>query len=117
MIAWLRAKTNPVPIHYDSLLLLDTGEVVLGRPKADWVVVDWSTLNRPDWLQAKTNKPGHARGERHPKVYLSDADCDLIRSLYGEGGFVSYAQLAKKFDCGRSTVRDIVKCRTRFEDG
>lgn len=114
MITWLRAKTNPVPIHYDSLLLLSNGEVVLGRPLADTPVVAWSTLNRPDWVKAKTIRPGHACGERHPKVFLSDADCELIRELYGDGGVLSYQQLADKFDCAKSTVRDIVKCRTRY---
>ncbi|MGD0959808.1 MAG: hypothetical protein ABSB19_08380 [Methylomonas sp.] len=114
MIAWLRAKTNPVPVHYDCLLLLSDGEVVLGRPQPDWPVVAWSTLNRPDWLAAKTVKPGHARGERHPKVFLSDADCELIRDLYGDGGVLTYQQLADKFDCSKSTVRDIVKCITRY---
>ncbi len=114
MIAWLRAKTNPVPIHYDSLLLLNTGEVVLGRPKADWIIIGWSTINRPEWVQPKPTKPGHACGERHPKVFLSDADCELIRELYGDGGVVSYSQLGEKFECSKSTVRDIVKCRTRY---
>jgi len=116
MIEWLRAKTNPAPIHYDSLLLLNTGEVVLGRPPQEQPVIAWSTLNRPNWLQAKPIKPGHARGERHPKVYLSDADCELIRELYGDGGMVSYKQLAEKFECSKSTVRDIIKCRTRYVD-
>ena len=114
MITWLRAKTNPTPIHYDCLLLLSSGEVRLGRPQAGMAVVAWSSLNRPDWVQPKSAKPGHARGESHPKVFLSDADCDLIRELYGDGGAVSYAQLAEKFECSKSTVRDIVKCRTRF---
>lgn len=114
MIDWLRTKTNPAPLHYDSLLLLNSGEVVLGRPKPDWIVVAWSKLNRPDWLRTASVKPGHVRGERHPKVFLSDADCELIRDLYGDGGVVSYAQLGEKFECSKSTVRDIVKCRTRY---
>lgn len=114
MIEWLRAKTNPAPIHYDCLLLLNSGEVVLGRPRPDWVVVAWSLLNRPEWVQPVKVKPGYATGERHPKVFLSDADCELIRELYGEGGAVTYVQLAEKFECSKSTIRDIVKCRTRF---
>ena len=115
MIAWLRAKTNPAPIHYDSLLLLNTGEVVLGRPRPTgwWSVGPPSTARTG--CKAKEVKPGHARGERHPKVFLSDADCELIRDLYGDGGMVSYEQLAEKFECSKSTVRDIVKCRTRFQ--
>lgn len=117
MIDWLRAKTNPVPIHYDCLLLLNNGEVVLGRPQPDWIIIAWSTLNRPDWAQPKTIKPGHVRGEKHPKVFLSDADCELIRELYADGGIVTYAQLGEKFECSKSTVRDIVKCRTRFSSG
>jgi len=116
MIEWLRAKTNPVPIHYDCLLLLNTGEILLGRPQADRQIIGWSTLNRPDWLQARAAKPGHVRGEMHPKVFLSDSDCELIRELYGDGGKVTYAQLGNKFDCSKSTIRDIVKCRTRYQD-
>ena len=116
MIEWLRAKTNPVPIHYDCLLLLDNGEVLLGRPQSGLTIIGWSTLNRPAWLSAKQVKPGHARGERHPRVFLSDADCELIRDLYSEGGNLSYAQLSAKFDCSKSTIRDIVKCRTRYPD-
>lgn len=114
MIDWLRAKTNPVPIQYDCLLLLDTGEITVGRPGPERNVVAWSTLNRPAWLAATAARPGHARGERHPKVFLSDADCELIRELYGDGGQLTYAQLGHKFDCGKSTIRDIVKCRTRY---
>ncbi|QWF71965.1 hypothetical protein KEF85_05785 [Methylomonas paludis] len=116
MIEWLRAKTNPVPVHYDCLLLLDSGEVRLGRAQTGMAVIGWSTLNRPVWLTPKAAKPGHVHGERHPKVFLSDADCELIRELYGEGGTVSYAQLGQKFDCSKSTIRDIVKCRTRYRD-
>ena len=116
MIHWLRAKTNPVPIHYDCLLLLNNGEVILGRPQPHLSIVAWSTLNRPEWVKPATPKPGHARGEKHPKVFLSDADCELIRDLYADGGILSYTQLAQKFECGKSTVRDIVKCRTRFSD-
>lgn len=116
MIEWLRTKTNPLPLHYDCLLLLNSGEVVLGRPQPDWQVIAWSSLNRPSWLTAKTAKPGHVRGENHPKVFLSDADCELIRELYGDGGCVTYQQLANKFECSKSTVRDIVKCRTRYRD-
>ena len=114
MIEWLRAKTNPAPVHYDCLLLLNNGEVVLGRPRPEWVVVAWSLLNGPKWLKSAKLKPGYAKGERHPKVFLSDADCELIRELYGDGGVVTYVQLAEKFECSKSTVRDIVKCRTRF---
>ncbi len=114
MIEWLRAKTNPAPIHYDCLLLLNSGEVVLGRPQPEWVVVAWSLLNRPEWVKPAKLKPGYATGERHPKVFLSDADCELIRDLYGDGGAVTYVQLAEKFECSKSTIRDIVKCRTRF---
>ena len=114
MIEWLRAKTNPAPVHYDCLLLLDTGEVCLGRARPGMAVIGWSTLNRPDWIRPKPAKPGHVRGQQHPKVFLSDADCELIRELYGDGGVVTYAQLGEKFECSKSTIRDIVKCRTRY---
>jgi hypothetical protein len=73
----------------------------------------FALFNRLQWLQAK---PGHVRGEKHPKVFLSDADRELVRELYGEGGVVSYSQLGEKFECSKSTIRDRVKCRTRFVD-
>jgi hypothetical protein len=100
------------------MLLLATGEVVLGRPVQGMIVVGWSILNRPDWLERKQEKPGHARGEDHPKVFLSDKDCELIRELYESsgskvGGTITYSSLAAKFECSKSTIRDIVKCRRR----
>jgi hypothetical protein len=100
------------------MLLLATGEVVLGRPMAGMVIVGWSVLNRPDWLERKNDKPGYPRGEDHPKVFLSDKDCDLIREIYDQsgaanGGDISYSTLALKFECSKSTIRDIIKCRRR----
>jgi len=57
-------------------------------------------------------------GERHPKARLSDHDCDLIRELGDpeDSDRLTYAAIALKFDCSKSTIRDIVKCRTRWFD-
>ena len=52
-------------------------------------------------------------GKRHHKAKLTTEDVDLMRQCYEIGGF-TYKKLAEKFDCGESTVRDIVKYRTRL---
>lgn len=59
-----------------------------------------------------TNEKGIRVGESHHNAKLTDAECELIRQLYDEGGW-SYLGLAKKFDVDRSTIRDIVKFRRR----
>jgi hypothetical protein len=117
VIQWLRAKTNPVPLQYDILFILDTGEVMIGTPSPRHNVVGWSVVNRPEWLfsehqVSRSSSFRRCRGEDHPKVYIADADCDLIRTLYEAGG-ISYQQIADKYECSKSTIRDIVKCRTR----
>lgn len=55
---------------------------------------------------------GNRVGEDHPKARLSDHDIDLIRQLHDEG--LGYRTLARKFECDKSTIRDVVKCRRRF---
>lgn len=63
---------------------------------------------------------GSPVGETHPRAKLTDHDCDLIRELAenneltGEKG-LSYSVIAEKFDCSKSTVRDIIKCRRRYQ--
>lgn len=56
-------------------------------------------------------------GEKHPKSRLTDADCDLIRQLgdIDDPTRLTYMQIAIKFECSKSTIRDIVKCRTRWD--
>ncbi len=55
-------------------------------------------------------------GEKHPKARLTDHDCELIRELGDpdEPDRLTYAAIALKFECSKSTIRDIVKCRTRW---
>ena len=55
-------------------------------------------------------------GEKHPKSRLTDADCYLIRQLgdIDDPTRLTYMQIAIKFECSKSTIRDIVKCRTRW---
>ena len=56
---------------------------------------------------------GHrARGEKHYRARLTDAEVELIRQVYESGG-IGYRKLAKKFDCSQWTIRDIVQYRTR----
>ena len=57
-------------------------------------------------------KTGWRKGEAHPKARLSNEDVQLIRQCYESGGF-TYRSLARKFDAGECTIRDIVKYRTR----
>lgn len=114
MIHWLKTKVNPVPDQYDCLLLLDNGDVHVGRPQAGMIIIGWSVINRPDWINPKA-KCGKVSGEDHPKASLSDADCELIRILCDNDDThrLSYAAAATKFECSKSTIRDIVKCRRR----
>jgi hypothetical protein len=114
VINWLKAKVNPVPTQYDCLLLLANGDVHLGRPQAEMVIIGWSIVNRPDWINPKV-KCGHVSGEDHPKSRLSDADCELIRILCDpdDSNRLSYADAANKYECSKSTIRDIVKYRRR----
>lgn len=60
----------------------------------------------------RRNAGGWRVGESHGMAKLSDKDVELIRTLYEEG--LGYGRISKKFECGESTVRDIVKGRTRL---
>lgn len=113
-INWNRPKNHPLPT-YPALFLLDDGTVFMGVLNDQYDrVVGWSNINMPEWLsRRKRSAPGHAKGEDHPKTTLSAEDVELIRELYGDGGTLSYQQLADKFECGKYTIRDIVKYRTR----
>lgn len=53
------------------------------------------------------------RETKHHRAKLETEDVALIRELRNHG--LSYETIAKKFECGVSTVRDIVKGRTRAE--
>ena len=56
-----------------------------------------------------------AHGEKHPKAKLTDHDCDLVRQLHDRYG-IPYVEMAEKFECGKSTIADIVKYKTRIFD-
>lgn len=60
------------------------------------------------------NEKGARVGETHHRAILTDHDVDLIRALRDEYG-LTYQQIADKFECGRSTVRDVIKCRRRWQ--
>ena len=53
------------------------------------------------------------RGEDHPKARLSDEDVRQMRKDY-LAYVVGYETLAKRWNCGVSTARDIITMRTRF---
>lgn len=57
------------------------------------------------------NPAGYRVGESHPQAVLTWADVDLIRELHEEHG-ITVAELARKFECAYSTVRDVVEFRT-----
>ena len=63
------------------------------------------------------NHMGYRVGECHHRAKLTDAQVKDMRQLYTEwknaGGRKGYCALAEMFECGISTVRDIVKHRTR----
>ena len=77
--------------------------------------------------QVAINAKGRRVGETHQRAKLTDADVEMILALHDEG--IGYRQIAKKFDetitdpatgqelpgyrPGWSTVRDVVKGRTR----
>ena len=116
MIKWLRASHCAVPLSYPCLMMLASGDSVIGVFTPDMKVIAWTVVNLPDWLMLKTGAgSGRVRGENHPKATLSDDDCATIRAAYDTGSF-SYQDLAGKFDCSKSTVRDIIKERTRFSE-
>jgi DNA invertase Pin-like site-specific DNA recombinase len=50
-------------------------------------------------------------GESHHRAKVSDHDVELMRELHDDGMKVS--EIARKFDCARSTVSDIVHYRHR----
>lgn len=60
----------------------------------------------------RRNHRGYRVGESHHRARLSDEDVGLIRTLHDAG--LGYSRIASKFECGVSTVRDIVTFRTRW---
>lgn len=58
-------------------------------------------------------RPYKRRGERHHRAKLSDDDVRLMRLLSADG--IGYTLLARKFECARSTARDICTYRTRVD--
>lgn len=63
--------------------------------------------------QNRRNHTGHRAGEWHQRAKLTTSQVAAIRADYaaGRGG---YQTLAKRYDCGVSTVRDLVQLRTRW---
>lgn len=59
----------------------------------------------------KVNENGRRIGEDHQRAKLTDREVDQIRDLRDAG--MSYGQIAKKMDVGKTTVRDICVCRRR----
>ena len=59
------------------------------------------------------NASGLRVGEDHQNAKLTDREVDRIRELHEAGH--GYRRLARMFDVGRGTVRDIVKCRRRAQ--
>ena len=51
-------------------------------------------------------------GEKHHHAKITNAEVELMRSMYEEGGW-GYARLAQKFDVAKSTVQHIITFRIR----
>lgn len=52
-------------------------------------------------------------GEDHPRCRYTDAEVCLVIRLRESG--MSYGEIARKAEMPKSTVRDILKCRTRAQ--
>ena len=57
------------------------------------------------------NGQGKRVGESHPKAELTDHEVELMREIHEEG--YGYRRLAKMFEVGKTTVRQIVRYETR----
>jgi antitoxin component HigA of HigAB toxin-antitoxin module len=57
---------------------------------------------------------GSRVGETHHRAKLTDHDVDLIRELREDHG-LTYQCLAEKFECSKSTIRDICRYRRRWQ--
>jgi len=53
---------------------------------------------------------GNRVGEDHGRAKLTRHDVDLIHDLYEEG--LPLTKIAEKFEVAKSTIHDIVTCRT-----
>lgn len=58
------------------------------------------------------NHTGHRVGEHHQRARLTDDQVRAMRDEYGPG--MGYVRMSRKYQCGVSTVRDIVQYRTRW---
>jgi hypothetical protein len=61
----------------------------------------------------RRNHTGHRVGESHQRAKLSDEQIKAMRADY-EAGKGGYGTLAKRYECGASTARDICTYRTRW---
>ena len=58
---------------------------------------------------------GHRVGETHHRAKLSDHEVELIRLLRESG--MSTVEIARKFECARTNISEIVNYRTRIGVG
>lgn len=59
------------------------------------------------------NEHGRRVGESHPKARLTDHEVALIFALHEDGQTVT--ELARRFECRKSTICDILKGRRRAQ--
>jgi len=65
-------------------------------------------------VKIRRNHLGYRVGESHQRAKLTDAQVREMRSLHGRARApLGYGALAKRFNCGESTARDICTFRTR----
>lgn len=60
----------------------------------------------------KIRRGNYCYGPWHPKVKLTTEQVDAMRAARENDGW-SYGRCAQYWNCGYSTVRDILKFRTR----
>lgn len=63
-------------------------------------------------LSMTRNHTGHRVGQCHHRAKLSSAQVEAMRADHSNG--MGYVLLARKYDCGISTARDICTYRTRW---
>lgn len=61
------------------------------------------------------NEKGKRVGQYHHNARFTDHDVDLMFELYNEGRGLRIVDIARRFECRRSVVNDILKGRRRSQ--